>query len=139
MVPLDKLSTGDCVQTPARYAKDTSSRLRFRSTNIPFPDQMPVVPCGVPHTAEVFFAGDNWPASQKYPGLDTIDRQSQQRCDAEFKKYIGVAVSNQSALSYTFHTPDEATWGTQDDRRISCMAYDVTGKEMKGSVKSTGK
>ena len=138
MVPLAKLATGDCMQTPQAYAQNTASIKRYWSSgDIPWGTQVPIVPCDSAHGGEVFFAGAIWPTSQaNYPGQSTVQQKYSDQCNSQFETYIGVPVAN-SALTYNGSYPSDASW-KEGDRRIFCVAFDPTGKELQKSIKRSG-
>lgn len=121
--------------TPQAYAQNTVSRKRYwLSSDIPWNDQMPIVPCDSAHSGEVFFAGTIWPTSQdNYPGQSTVQQKFSNQCESQFKTYDGVPIGK-SVLNYTGSFPGKASWD-EGDRRIFCVAFDTSGKEIQASIK----
>ncbi len=133
-VVLGKLVSGDCLQVPKYYAKSKASRLHFWR-DIPWPAAMSVVPCGQPHGAEVYFAGNLWSAQQPFPGDKAINRKSNARCISAFTVYVGVSL-DQSSLYFTSKVPGVESW-INGDRHVFCAAYDSEGNNLQGSIRGS--
>jgi hypothetical protein len=93
------------------------------------------VPCTQPHTGEVFFVGDIWPQSLKYPGDKALTNQAIARCDRAFAAYDGIP-KDQSAFDYLYEYPDNATWAS-GDRALHCIAYHPGAASIDHSIKGT--
>jgi hypothetical protein len=108
----------------------------------PLPDMVAAVPCTDPHLAEVFFAGNAWPASPTaYPGYNTISGQGYALCLTEFSAYDGSHTSA-SAFSIYYITPYSDNWAS-GNRWLVCLAYDPSRQDPRGSlvdysIKGTG-
>lgn len=94
-----------------------------------------VVPCEEPHLNEVFGLGDlAGGADAPFPGLDAVDDDAIDLCDAAFDSYVGVALDN-SRYSYVYYTPTEESWAG-GDRVVMCSVEDG-GRPIEGSVEGT--
>jgi len=85
-----------------------------------------VVPCNVPHDAEVYSTG---PITQEtYPETgDDWAELSSQICDTVFAAYVGVPWY-QSALNPYHLYPDQETWNSDPTmRKMICIAQDPVG------------
>ena len=126
-----EFQVGDCL---------TGSNMQLNTTK-PWPRLTAAVPCSRPHTAEVFFADNNfWPASSPFPGASAIDKDSNAACNNAFRAYVGVALAN-SIYTWTNIIPDTATWPI-GDRALHCIAYyatprQPTGARLTGSIKDS--
>ena len=130
---LDQLQVGDCL---------TGSDLDLNTDN-PWPKQSLAVPCTQGHTAEVFYANNNfWPKNGSYPGNSAISKAGTTACDNAFKAYVGIAYSD-SQYTWTNIIPDATTW-PGGDRALHCVAYYSTsahpaGATLNASIKGTDK
>lgn len=128
----DQLKPGDCL---------TGSDLGL-GTNSPWPDSVTVVSCAKWHIAEVFFTGNAWPQSQPYPGDAALNSQADDRCDAAFTAYDGIAPDN-SIFTYDTVSPSDADDWASGDRWLACVAYDSAaqypgGTPVNYSIKGSG-
>jgi hypothetical protein len=111
--------------------------------NTPWPKITEGVPCSQSHTAEVFYANDNyWPKAGSYPGDTTIRNDANSECDNAFQAYVGIPYSK-SMYTWTNVVPDASTW-PNGDRALHCVAYYATpsqpaGVPVTGSIKGTDK
>ena len=130
---VSEFRVGDCL---------TGSNMQLNTTN-PWPRLTAAVPCGRPHTAEVFLADNHfWPAGSPFPGTSAIDKDSNAACNSAFRSYVGVALGN-SIYTWTNIIPDAATWPI-GDRALHCIAYyatprQPTGVKLTGSIKDSRK
>ena len=128
---VSEFRVGDCL---------TGSNMQLNTTN-PWPRLTAAVPCSRPHTAEVFFADNNfWLAGSPFPGASAIDKDSNAACNNAFRSYVGVALAN-SIYTWTNIIPDAATWPI-GDRALHCIAYyatprQPTGMKLTGSIKDS--
>lgn len=121
-----QLQVGDCL---------TGANMQLNTTD-PWPKFTSAVPCSRPHTAEVFFADDDfWPHNSPYPGDNTISEDGNAACDKAFQSYIGIPYTK-SIYTWTNIIPDALTWPT-GDRGLHCIAYYATPKQPSG-VSVTG-
>jgi Protein kinase domain/Septum formation len=129
-------TTGDLAVTEFRVGDClTGPDMQLNTTN-PWPKLTAAVPCSRPHTAEVFFADNNfWSAHSPFPGASAIDNDSSAACNNAFRSYVGVALAN-SIYTWTNIIPDAATWPI-GDRGLHCIAYYATPRQPTG-VKLTG-
>jgi hypothetical protein len=130
---LQELQVGDCL---------TGKDLDLNTDN-PWPKVSTAVPCSQAHTAEVFYANNNfWPKTGPYPGNSAISKAGTAACDNAFQAYVGIAYSK-SQYTWTNIIPDASTWSSQPpDRALHCVAYNSTHKDpagapLTGSIKGT--
>jgi hypothetical protein len=120
---LSQLRTGDCL---------TGASMEL-NTNDPWPKLTLAVPCTQPHTAEVFFADNNfWAQSKAFPGSAAISRDGTAACNSAFRAFVGVAYSK-SIYTWTNIIPDAATW-PMGDRGLHCVAYYATAQRPAGAT-----
>jgi hypothetical protein len=136
MVGWSAVETGDCLQTPDRYAGDATGQAEFW-LNSAWPDQIGVVPCPEAHGAEVYFVGDAWAADEEYPGDDPIVQDWVDQCVAEFGSYVGMEYGL-SDLDFSGWWPTEDSWAA-GDRQMGCVAVDADGADLEGSVQGSGR
>ncbi|KJQ54600.1 DUF2510 domain-containing protein [Microbacterium sp. SA39] len=114
MLPFADLQVGDCIPLVEYDGEDEIF-------------EVPVVPCDLPHTDEVFFIyqlddGD-------YPGDDAIYEIAWDGCAAEFEGFVGLSYEESEFDIYNY-TPTKASWTRMNDRTVHCIIYsyeDVTG------------
>ncbi|PYF99493.1 Septum formation [Georgenia satyanarayanai] len=98
------LEVGDCLNQSDLEGEEVSSAA--------------AVECTEEHDAEIFgehvFSGDD------YPGVDTVQAESQETCLAEFEEFIGLPYE-ESALPFTMLYPSEQSWNDADDRTTLCI------------------
>jgi Protein kinase domain/Septum formation len=118
---LFQLRVGDCL---------TGANMQLNTSN-PWPKLTLAVPCNVPHTAEVFFADNNfWPRNSPFPGNSAISKKGNAACNNAFRSYVGIAYSR-SIYTWTNIIPDASTWPT-GDRALHCVAYYSTPQQKAG-------
>jgi Protein kinase domain/Septum formation len=118
-----QLRVGDCL---------TGANMEL-NTNEPWPELTLAVPCNQPHTAEVFFADNNfWPKKSPFPGDGRISKDGDTVCNKAFRSYVGITYSR-SRYTWTNIIPDAATWPT-GDRALHCVAYYSTPKHRAGAT-----
>jgi Septum formation len=128
-----QMRAGDCL---------TGSNMEL-NTSDPWPRLTMAVPCSQPHTAEVFFAdNDFWPKNGPYPGDSGISKDGTAACNSAFQSYVGISYAK-SAYSWANIIPDATTWSA-GDRALHCIAYHATpgqpaGVTMTGSIRGTRK
>lgn len=97
--------------------------------------EVPVVPCGDPHDQEVYsefsLPDGDW------PGDDQVGELTVERCDADFREFVGVSWDD-SALDWYPFTPTEDGWNRIGDRLVQCVIYDPAGP-VTGSLKGAGR
>jgi hypothetical protein len=145
-VPLEGLTAGDCLVTPAEFAGDEPDQLRFWREDFPWQGRLAasglsridVVPCEQPHGAEVYFQGDAWPPdAAPYPGVDVASSERDARCAEAFESYVGIP-PGRSGLDTAGWMPGQATWA-DGDRQISCIAYDAAGRTLTDTVRGSAR
>ena len=130
---LAQLQVGDCL---------TGANLQLNK-NTPWPKLSQAVPCTEDHTAEVFYASNNYWAKQgAFPGDAAIKKDATAACDSAFASYVGIAYSK-SLYTWTDIVPDASTW-PGGDRGLHCVLYYATNAQPAGvtlhsSLKGTAK
>ena len=120
---LNQLQVGDCL---------TGANMELNSDN-PWPKLTLAVPCNQPHTAEVFFADNNfWPQHSQFPGSSAITKAGNAACNNAFRAYVGIRYSK-SIYTWTNIIPDAATW-PNGDRGLHCVAYYSTPQQRAGAT-----
>ena len=112
----DQLRPGDCL---------TGSNMQLGTDN-PWPEYVTRADCNKLHSAEVIFAGSNWPQSMAFPGKDAVISQSKARCDTAFAAYDGFPPPL-SAFTYDTVSPLDSPHWASGDRRLLCVAYERPG------------
>lgn len=97
--------------------------------------EVPVVPCGDPHDQEVY-AEFALPDGE-WPRRDSISELTVDRCDADFRTFVGVRWDD-SELDWYPLTPTEEGWNTIGDRLVQCVIYDPAG-QVTGSLQAAGR
>jgi hypothetical protein len=97
-------------------------------------DAVPVVPCGEPHSDEVFY--DFQLDDGEFPGDEAIATAAQDGCLAEFEAFVGLAYES-STLDIGWYVPTADSWEHLDDRVVSCTIYDPAG-DVTGSLAGAG-
>jgi serine/threonine protein kinase len=130
---LAQLQVGDCL---------TGANLQL-NTNAPWPKFSKAVPCDQGHTAEVFYANENfWAQNAPLPQGNGITTAARAQCDKAFQSYVGIAYSK-SVYSWIDIVPDAGSW-PGGDRALHCVAYYSTdahkaGETLTGTIKGTAK
>ena len=120
---LYQLQVGDCLTGAGMHL----------NTSDPWPKLTLAVPCNQPHTAEVFFADNNfWPQHRSFPGSGAISKDGNAACNQAFRSYVGIAYSK-SIYTWTNIIPDASTWPT-GDRALHCVAYYSTPEQKAGTT-----
>jgi hypothetical protein len=120
---LYQLRAGDCL---------TGSNMELNTTD-PWPKLTLAVPCNQAHTAEVFFADNNfWPQNSSFPGSAAVSKTGNAECNNAFRSYVGIAYSK-SIYTWTNIIPDASTW-PNGDRALHCVAYFSTPQERAGAT-----
>ncbi|MEP6482350.1 MAG: septum formation family protein [Rhodoglobus sp.] len=86
---------------------------------------VPTVPCTEPHDYEVY--ANITIDRDTYPGKDELSKLADDGCLAPFATYIGLSLDD-SSLDYSFYTPTLNGWIKDDDRGVTCIAFDPAGK-----------
>ncbi|MFJ2553176.1 DUF2510 domain-containing protein [Microbacterium sp. NPDC087591] len=114
MVPFDELAVGDCLP----FVDYTGDDPIF---------ELPVVPCDLPHTDEVYFIYQL--DDGEFPGDDTLFEGAWDGCVAQFESFTGIAYED-SVLDFYSYQPTEYSWTRANDRTVQCIIFsyeDVTG------------
>jgi len=122
---LEELRLGDCFN-------DSSY-----GTSAEFSGKITRVDCGSPHDAEVFalvtLPGEPGAA---YPGDDEIATLSDELCENEFAKYVGINFVD-SVWEYEYYTPSEESWREVGDRLVICNLADPNFDKLEGSKRNS--
>ena len=130
---LAQMQVGDCL---------TGANMELNTSN-PWPKLTSAVPCNQPHTAEVFFASnDFWPQDISYPGSSAIARDGNAACNSAFRSYVGLDFAR-SIYNWTNVIPDASTWPS-GDRGLHCIAYHAgpgrpAGATITGTIRGSRK
>ena len=113
-VAVNRLRAGDCfLPTPPQNAFDLAAD-----------DIVMLAPCNDAHDGLFFGRGDLVGATgAPYPGIDQVDEDSIEICDAAFESYFGVPAEG---LNYRYWTPSESRW-TNGERMVHCAVLDEQG------------
>ena len=129
-----QLQVGDCL---------TGANLQLNNTSAPWPKLAKAVPCTTGHTAEVFYANDNfWAKNAPFPGVDAIQQSGVAACNSAFQSYVGIPFSK-SIYSWIDIVPGQSTW-PGGDRGLHCVAFYKTpaqpaGVTLRASLKGAAK
>lgn len=96
------------------------------------------VDCAQPHDEEVFsvFSYPNAPSA--FPGYEAIGAVQQERCQADFATYVGIAWEESAYSIGIAAAPTETSWAA-GDRTIVCSLEDGMGHPLTGSAKNTAR
>ncbi|ARJ05628.1 hypothetical protein B5808_10640 [Cnuibacter physcomitrellae] len=97
--------------------------------------EVPIVDCADEHDYEVYH--DFELTGDEYPGDDAVSTQAEQGCQEAFEAFVGVPYDQSMYGSVPF-TPTESSWTQADDRLVSCLIGDPSGKTV-GSLKGAAK
>ncbi len=97
-------------------------------------ESVPVVPCGEPHTGEVY--AELVMEGNEFPGAEAMAKKFDEWCYAEFEKFIGLSY-DESVYGYTGFYPTQETWDQLDDRTLQCIvsSEEPVTDSLKGVVK----
>ncbi|MFV1989561.1 MAG: septum formation family protein [Acidimicrobiales bacterium] len=109
------IEEGDCLQNPATESEVAS---------------VSAVPCDEPHDMEAFYLFDL--PDGDFPAREVIDQQTEEKCIEAFEPYVGIDFAS-SRLDARSFEPTALSWD-QGDREIVCLALDVGGEQLVGSV-----
>lgn len=97
-------------------------------------DEIRVVDCGVPHAGEVV-ARPEHPGATSYPGEDALLAWAWAPCIAGFRDYVGSEYWT-SSLDLALLYPSDILW-LKGDRTLECVAVDMAGGRLIGSVRDS--
>lgn len=97
---------------------------------------LPAVPCGEPHTHEIYAV--SFSDSATYPGLEALEADAQAKCLGAFESYVGVSAFD-SELFFSWLVPTLNSWDRDDDRQIVCVIGEGNGAPLVGSVRNIGR
>ncbi len=98
-------------------------------------EKVPLLPCGQPHSWEVFAATEL--GGDDYPGAGAVEDEAEEFCQARFKKFVGVSVAK-SDYDLNVLQPTKQTWNSAGDRAVTCLAGKEGGK-IEGSLEGVKK
>lgn len=94
-----------------------------------------IVDCEEPHDNEVYHLFDL--ADGSYPGLDAVESDAVDGCLAAFEPFVGRDYqTSELDIRYLYPTPD--TWD-DGDREIVCALFDLSGAQMTGTERNSGR
>jgi hypothetical protein len=105
-LPVYDLPAGVCFMLPPGRGID----------DLAIDDQVETVDCGREFHGQMLSSGEL--PDGAYPGDDQVQTSVFEICDAVFADFVGMEAT-ESSLTYSYWTPNEATWG-EDDRRYVC-------------------
>lgn len=94
-------------------------------------EKVTLVPCGEPHSWEVFAATEL--DGEEFPGAGAVQDAAEEFCQDRFKTFVGVSVGK-SDYDLTVLQPTRQTWNSADDRAVTCLAG-KDGGTIEGSLK----
>lgn len=94
--------------------------------------ELPVVPCGEPHTHEIYAI--EFSDAATYPGLEALEADAQAKCLGVFEDYVGVSAFD-SELFFSWLVPTLNSWDREDDRQIVCVIGEGNGAPLVGTVR----
>ena len=94
---------------------------------------LPVVPCGEPHTHEIYAI--EFSEAATYPGFEALEADAQAKCLGAFEDYVGVSAFD-SELFFSWLVPTLNSWDRDDDRQIVCVIGEGNGAPLVGTVKN---
>ncbi|WP_223628510.1 DUF2510 domain-containing protein [Microbacterium sp. EST19A] len=115
MVSFDELAVGDCIPL-VEYDEEETEVF-----------EVPVVPCDLPHTDEVFYKYDL--PDGEYPGDDAIYELAWEGCRDQFEGFVGLSY-DASELDIYPYSPTQGSWNRWNDRTVHCIVFsydEVTG------------
>jgi serine/threonine protein kinase len=130
---VSQFQVGDCL---------TGANLQLNKTT-PWPKLSQAVPCAQAHTAEVFYANNNyWSKNAAFPGDQAIQQAATAQCNSAFQSYVGIPYPK-SRYTWTVAVSNQSSWPS-GDRGLHCMAYYKTnanpsGQTLHGSIKGTAR
>lgn len=89
-----------------------------------------VVLCNSPHSAQLV-ATFNYAKDATFPGADALRAKGAEVCKGVT---LTAAAKAYSGLKQVPAYPSEATWKSQDDRRVDCIIQDPSGDNLKESL-----
>ncbi len=109
------IEKGDCLQNP-----DAETEIGSVSA----------VPCDEPHDLEAYYLFDL--PDGEFPTREVLDQQTEEKCVEAFEPYVGIDFAS-SRLDARSFEPTTLSW-EQGDREIVCLALDLAGEQLTGSV-----
>lgn len=100
----------------------------------PVVDQVPAIPCDMPHDFEVYGLFDVVDEPD-YPGESIVVAQAEVGCLQRFEGYVGAAYVADGARAVSYLYPTAETW-SEGDRAVHCLVHGPTQRS--GSVRGTG-
>ena len=95
--------------------------------------------CDDPHQREVYAeVSIDVAAGMAYPGDYRVDEVASNLCLKRFDEFVGTSYFD-SALEIEAFTPTRDSWEDEDDRKVSCLLYDLEDLSMEGSMRGSGR
>ena len=123
ITPLPTLTTGSCMNGIREGANPTFADIR-------------PVDCAVAHDNEVI-ASFPYTGDGAHPGQPALLAFAVTPCIQAFAGYVGIEFEA-SSLDMIVVAPTDVTWA-KGDRQISCVAFEMTGAKLTGSVRGTAR
>ncbi len=98
--------------------------------------ELPAVPCGDPHTHEIYAI--ELTDQTAYPGFEALEEEAQMSCLGAFEDYVGVSAFD-SELFFSWLVPTQDSWDREDDRQIVCVIGEGNAAPLVGSVRGIGR
>ena len=122
MVSFDELAVGDCIPLMEYDEEETEVF------------ELPVVPCDLPHTDEVYYMYDL--PDGEYPGDDEIYELTWEGCRAQFEAFVGLSYE-ESELDIYPYSPTQGSWNRWKDRTVHCVVFSY--EEVTGSLQGAAR
>ena len=97
--------------------------------------ELPVVPCDVSHTHEIFAKVADT-ADDVYPGMSALVAFAEAECYARFEEYVGINPFD-SDLFIDWIVPSLDGWNDEDDREVLCVLGRQDGAPLTASARDS--
>lgn len=94
--------------------------------------ELPVTPCNVPHSHEIFAVVTS--GESVYPGFDALEETALTECLGSFEGYVGISPFD-SSLIYSWLVPTLNSWNDEEDREIICVAANGNAAPLTQSIR----
>lgn len=121
---LDDLRKGDCFS--------------WEDVNATEVERVALVPCKTKHDAEVYAIVDLPTEPRTYPGDQEVLDLATDACYDAFASYVGISWEN-SRYDFISLSPTQAGWNKYEDRRVTCVAGDMSGRTLTKSIKGAAR
>lgn len=119
-----EVRVGDCFNDTAALADGGDDRI----------DDLPAVPCSVPHDNEVFAVFDL--DLERFPSEEEMSQIALDACIEHFEMFVGIDYQT-SVLDVMTLYPTAESWKRGNDREVVCAVYDMTAEKLVGSVRGS--